>query len=162
MVFVTVGSQKFPFDRLLKAVDALVADGIIKEDVLAQTGYSSYKSQHMRTVPFMEHEEFDHALDACSLLITHGGTGAIIAALKKGKKVLAMPRLARYGEHVDDHQVQLLIQFTGAELIEYCGEANELPGAYERCRAREYRRFESSNARFLTELDSYLSRCKAR
>ena len=50
-------------------------------------------------------------MEKANIVITHGGTGAIIGAVKKGKKVIAVPRLAKYGEHVDDHQLQLIKQF---------------------------------------------------
>lgn len=50
-------------------------------------------------------------------MITHGGTGAIIGAVKKGKKVIAVPRLVKYGEHVDNHQMQIIKQFSEMNLI---------------------------------------------
>ena len=60
------------------------------------------------------------------MVITHGGTGVIIGAVKQGKKVIAVPRLASYGEHVDDHQVQLLREFDGMNLICACYDSEKL------------------------------------
>lgn len=56
-------------------------------------------------------DEFSNEMEKANIVITHGGTGAIIGAVKKGKKVIAVPRRAKYGEHVDDHQLQLIKQF---------------------------------------------------
>lgn len=72
------------------------------------------------------------------IVITHGGTGAIIGAVKKGKKVIAVPRLAKYGEHVDDHQLQLVKQFDDLNLICPCGDTNELAEAIETVKHTEY------------------------
>ena len=46
MIFITLGSQKFQFDRLLKEVDRLIADGVIQEKVFAQIGASEYLPQN--------------------------------------------------------------------------------------------------------------------
>ena len=106
MIFVTVGSQKFPFDRLIRKVDQMLREGLIQEEVFIQTGAS-------RCVPscphqaFCEGEQFQTLLETCSVLITHGGAGTMVDAVKRGKRVIVVPHLARYGEHVDDHQLEL-------------------------------------------------------
>ena len=120
MIFITLGSQKFQFNRLLKAVDELVAAGKIKDEVFAQIGYSDYKPTNYKYEQFLDREKFSQIMDKAEIVITHGGTGAIIGAVKKGKKVIAVPRLARYGEHVDDHQLQLVGQFKELNLICEC------------------------------------------
>ena len=103
MIFITLGSQKFQFDRLLKEVDRLIADGVIQEKVFAQIGASEYLPQNYTYERFLDRQHFAQIMDQCDSVITHGGTGVIIGAVKKGKKVIAVPRLAKYGEHVDDH-----------------------------------------------------------
>ena len=105
MIFVTTGSQKFQFNLLLKEVDELVEKKVICESVFAQIGYSDAYTD------FLNQQEFVEKLLGCDMVITHGGTGVIIRAVKNGKKVIAVPRLVKYGEHVDDHQIQLLNQF---------------------------------------------------
>lgn len=117
MIFITLGSQKFQFNRLLKAVDELVAAGKIKDEVFAQIGYSDYKPMNYKYEQFLDREKFSQVMDKAEIVITHGGTGAIIGAVKKGKKVIAVPRLAKYGEHVDNHQLQLVGQFKELNLI---------------------------------------------
>lgn len=160
MVFVTVGSQKFPFDRLLRAVDECVANGSIREEVFAQTGACGYVPKSYAHKPFLDREEFAKHADAASVVVTHGGTGAIMGALKKGKRVVAMARLARFGEHVDDHQVQLLEEFERAGLILTCEDGPTLAEAYRAALQREPAAYRSSNDRFVDDLDRYLSgRC---
>ena len=126
MIFITLGSQKFQFDRLLKAVDDLVERGVITEDVFAQSGYSTYVPRHYPTKAFLNREEFTQMQDRADIVITHGGTGAIIGAVKKGKKVIAVPRLAKYGEHVDDHQLQITLQFGNMNFISECLDCQNL------------------------------------
>lgn len=82
MIFVTLGSQKFQFDRLLQAVDELKTD----EEIFAQIGYSNYEPQNYEYKKFLDRDEFENVMDKADIVITHGGTGAIIGAVKKGKK----------------------------------------------------------------------------
>lgn len=119
MIFITLGSQKFQFNRLLKTVDKLVEREIIKEEVFAQIGYSDYKPVNYDYKQFLDRDEFATMEGKADIVLTHGGTGAIIGAVKKGKKVIAVARRAKYGEHVDDHQLQIIKQFENQNLI--CG-----------------------------------------
>ena len=107
MIFLIVGSQKFPFDRLVSAVDELKGKGIITDDVFAQIGPSGYEPKHMKWSRFLDKESFDNAIEKCDLLITHAGEGSIMTGLIMGKKVIAVPRYERLGEHVSDHQLEI-------------------------------------------------------
>lgn len=126
MIFITLGSQKFQFNRILKKIDELIEKGIIKEEVFAQIGYSNYQPINYKYEDFLDREKFSKLMKSSTLVITHGGTGAIITAVKAGKKVVAVPRLSQYGEHVDDHQLQLLKQFDGMGIILPCYDIEEL------------------------------------
>ena len=156
MIFITLGSQKFQFDRLLRAVDQLVADGAIEDQVFAQTGASDYLPLHYASQHYLDRDEFQSKISECNLVITHGGTGAIIGAVKKGKKVIAVPRLARYGEHVDDHQVQLVQAFAMMGIIEACYDTDLLGDAVNKALHTEYRPFVSNTATMIDSLDNYI------
>ena len=156
MIFVTVGSQKFQFNRLLEAVDALVASEGVKGGAFAQTGACTYKPKSMQHEAFLDRESFRAQMDACDVVITHGGTGAIIGAVKAGKKVIAVPRLAQYGEHVDDHQIEIVKQFGGMGLIEPCLNLVELPEAYARALKKSYLPYESNTGGFCADLADYI------
>lgn len=107
MIFITVGTQKFAFDRLIKEVDELASRKEIKEEIFAQTGYSEYKPKFIGFKQFLSTQEFDDALDKADLVISHGGTASIVKAIKKNKKVIAVPRLKEFNEHVDNHQTEI-------------------------------------------------------
>ena len=107
MIFLIVGSQKFPFDRLVKAVDDLKARGVIRDEILGQIGPCTFEPQNMKWQRFMDKESFDSAIENCDLLITHAGEGSIMTGLIKGKKVIAVPRYEKLGEHVSDHQLEI-------------------------------------------------------
>ncbi len=59
-------------------------------------------------------------------MITHAGVGSILSALKKGKKVIACARLAKYGEHTNDHQLQILEAFAQSGYLLPCTELDKL------------------------------------
>ena len=126
MIFVTLGSQKFQFNRLLIEIDRLIEEGKITEKVFAQTGYSDYKPKNYKFNKFLNRDEFNDIMSKCDKVITHGGTGAIIGAVKKGKKVIAIPRLSKYGEHVGDHQLQITKQFSDMNLSRSINKIDEL------------------------------------
>ncbi|MGB8452074.1 MAG: PssE/Cps14G family polysaccharide biosynthesis glycosyltransferase [Anaerocolumna sp.] len=156
MIFVILGSQKFQFNRLLRKLDELLEQGIVKEQIFAQIGYSDYRPIHYEYKDFLDRDRFALMLDKCETVITHGGTGAIISAIKKGKKVIAVPRLASYGEHVDNHQLQLINQFDEMQLICSCKDIDKLNDAMKEVTVTEYRNYESNTMTIIKALVSYI------
>ena len=106
VIFVTVGSRNYPFDRLFKKLDELYEEGSITEPAFAQIGTSSYQPQHYEYKAFITPEEFADKISEASIVISHGASGSIMKALNAGKKVIAVTRLEKYGEHINDHQIQ--------------------------------------------------------
>ncbi|WP_081668223.1 PssE/Cps14G family polysaccharide biosynthesis glycosyltransferase [Butyrivibrio sp. MC2013] len=159
MVFVTLGSQKFQFNRLLKAVDDLVASGVIKDEVFAQVGESDYKPLHYKYSKFIERDEFCSLMNRSKIVITHAGTGAIITAVKAGKKVIAVPRLAKYGEYVDDHQLQILRQFDESQhLICACYDISKLGDIYSHIGNMEFSEYQSNTDRIIDAISGFITR----
>ena len=156
MIFITLGSQKFQFNRLLKEVDRLISKKIIKEEVIAQIGVSDYKPKNYKYYDFMTQEEFKKNIDKSSVVITHEGTGAIITALKSDKKVIAVPRLAKYGEHVDDHQIQLINEFKELNFIEPVYEIEELEQAFLSIKKKKYNKYISNTQKIIDDINDYL------
>ena len=126
LIFVCVGSRGYQFNRLLVAVDKLVGNGELVDRVFAQIGSSSYLPQHYEYRRYLSADEFRQYQMEADLIITHGGTGAIIGALKLGKQVIAFPRLARYGEHTDDHQLQVSTVLAEAGYLKCVVDENDL------------------------------------
>lgn len=156
MIFITLGSQKFQFNRLLVEIDKLIMNKIIKEKVFAQIGYSDYEPKYYESKHFLDRNEFVATENKASLIISHGGSGAIIGALKKGKKVIAVPRLAKYGEHVDDHQLQLIKQFESMDLIVPCYELSLLKDVYSEVNEKKLKKYESSTVDIITSIKDYI------
>src|SRR5690554_3415054 len=117
MIFVTVGTQDFNFMRLLKAVEKAVENKWIQEEVIAQIGNNKFQSDHIHCIPFLDKDEFNEYIGKARFVISHAGTGSIITALKRGKKVIAVARLALFGEHIDDHQLEILDAFAKLNII---------------------------------------------
>ncbi|MBQ8555350.1 MAG: beta(1,3)galactosyltransferase EpsH [Clostridia bacterium] len=156
MIFVALGSQKFQFDRLLKAVDELVASGEITEEVFAQSGSSTYQPRHYPCEPFLDAERFADCMARADIVITHGGTGAIIRAVKLGKRVIVVPRLARYGEHVDDHQLQIMSMFDELQLALPCEDLTELSQQLVRIRSMTFRTYQSNTQTLIDSIDGFI------
>jgi UDP-N-acetylglucosamine transferase subunit ALG13 len=134
VIFVTVGNYK-GFQRLVSAVEQLKRDGIIEDEVLLQVGNDAeYKSDVCKVIQFLPPNEFERKLHEAAVVISHGGAGSIIQALRAGKVPIVMPRRAKYHEHVDDHQFEGT-QALGAEgRIILIHEVEELSAAIDSAR----------------------------
>lgn len=126
MIFLAVGTQ-FGFDRLVKAVDEAIDRGLVQDTVFAQIGLGNYFPKRMEYVTSLEKEAFDQTLNSCEAIISHAGIGNISLALKTAKPMLVMPRRSKYGEVVNDHQVDTARKFEelGHVLVAY--DTDELP-----------------------------------
>lgn len=130
MIFLTVGTQ-FPFDRLVKCVDDAVSQDGFKEEIFAQIGKSSYRPRNFEGVSSLEKRLFDKRIREASGIISHAGMGTIMMALDNRKPLLVMPRLSKYGEVVNDHQVAIARKFEELGHILVAYEAEELPEKIE-------------------------------
>ncbi|HLC92839.1 MAG TPA: PssE/Cps14G family polysaccharide biosynthesis glycosyltransferase [archaeon] len=106
-IFVSVGTHPQQFDRLLRGIDALAENGKINGEIFAQTGYSEYSPKNYKFKKFLSLEEFGEKLARCSIFITHAGEGNIGQAKNLGKKFIAVPRSREFGEHTNNHQLEL-------------------------------------------------------
>ena len=159
MVFVTVGTHEQQFDRLVRAVDRYAASG--GEEVFVQTGYCDFAPEHCEWRRFIPAPEMRERRESADVVITHGGPSSFIGAMAVGKVPVVVPRLARYGEHVNDHQeafVRLVAERQGgivpvydvADLTAAIGEARRL--------SKSGAGFRSHNAEFCRELRERIER----
>ena len=158
MIFVTLGSQKFQFNRLLMELDKLVEEKKISNNIFAQIGYSDYKPKNYEFKEFLDREQFSEFMDKCDTVITHGGTGAIVGAVKREKKVIAIPRLAKFGEHVDDHQLQIIDQFTNMNFIVGVKETNEIYEALEQLKTMKFKKYVSNTENIIKNIEEFLAK----
>ena len=113
MIFVILGTQDKKFPRLLEAVQKAIDEKKIskKEKIIVQAGSTKFESSNMQIIDYMPGEQFEEYIEKADIIICHAGVGTILTALEKGKKVIAAARLKEYGEHVNDHQLQILENF---------------------------------------------------
>jgi len=126
MIFLTVGTQ-FPFDRLIRAIDEAFDNGLVGEEVFAQTGETSYKPRNFESVASLGKKVFDERLKQASSVISHAGIGTITMALDNHKPLLVVPRLKKYGEVVNDHQVTIARKFSELGHILVAYDVKDLP-----------------------------------
>ncbi|MGU8462528.1 PssE/Cps14G family polysaccharide biosynthesis glycosyltransferase [Clostridium perfringens] len=156
MIFVTVGSQKFQFNRLLEELDKLMEEKKIKDNIIAQIGYCTYIPKNFKFEKFLDRDKFNETMKECNLLITHGGTGAIIAGVKKSKKVIAIPRDKKYGEHVDNHQYDIVNQFSDMNLIYGLKEINELENAINKVNDLNFKKYISNTENVIQSIEAFI------
>lgn len=106
MIFVTVGTHEQQFNRLVEEVDKLKEDGIITEEVFIQTGFSTYEPKHCQWSKLISYKEMNNKIKEARIIITHGGPASFIAPLQIGKIPIVVPRQEKFGEHVNDHQLE--------------------------------------------------------
>lgn len=157
MILVTVGTQKFPFNRLLKKVDSLIEQGIITDSVTAQIGYSDYHPLHYSYVDFISEEKFDELIKNSDILLTHGGIGTIIKGLLLKKKVIIIPRMKEYKEHVDNHQIEIGERFSQMEYTLFCKNIEELSDMIKDASVRTFREFHFSWYHVARYIQNYLN-----
>jgi UDP-N-acetylglucosamine transferase subunit ALG13 len=125
MIFVTVGTNEAPFDRLLRAVEGLSG----AEELVVQHGASSYRPSGASCVPFLPFDALVEHVREASIVVTHAGVGSIAVALMNGKVPLVVPRRRSFGEAVDDHQVALAERLASGGLVVAVDEPRSLPEA---------------------------------
>lgn len=130
-IFVTVGSRNYPFDRLFMKLDELCETGIIKGDMFAQTGTSTYQPKHYKYKDFISQDEFLKWVKWSDIVVSHGASGSIMKALNVGKKVIAVTRLEKYGEHINDHQIQNNEAFASNGYVVAVFDMDDLGKAFE-------------------------------
>lgn len=156
MIFVTVGTQDKQFRRLLEEVERLIKNGIITDTVIAQIGNTKFKtdldSKFMHLIEFTTQREMEALIENADLIISHGGVATIIEGLNMNKKVIAVPRLKKYKEHVNDHQLQIVENFNDSGYIIGTKGVEGLESALERVQDFVPKKYNSNNEKFVDKL----------
>lgn len=156
MIFVTVGTQDVPFDRLIRAVEKEIEKGTIKEEVIVQCGCTKVKSDKMKMVNLMDMDEFKSTVKNASVIIAHGGVGTIIDALNANKVVIVCPRLAKYKEHTNDHQLQIVKKFSEDGYIIPLKDPSKLAGALETAKIFKPKKYKSNTDNMIKLIENYI------
>ncbi len=105
MIFVTVGQHPEGFDRLVQAADEMAA--LVEESVIIQRGGTQYVPKFAQHFDFVTEAQVQTWLSRARVVISHGGAGSILNVLQMNKPLIVVPRLKRFGEVIDDHQLEL-------------------------------------------------------
>ena len=156
MIFVTLGTQDKEFPRLIEEIDRLIENRIINEEVIVQAGCTKYESKNLKIFDLISHDEFEKLVSECSLLITHGGVGSIFTGIKRGKVVIAVPRLKKYKEHESDHQIQIINEFNKKGYIIGLKGVKDLESALKKAKVFKPNEFQSNNSIFINKIEDYI------
>lgn len=156
MILVSLGTQDRSFVRLLKAVEKQIRLGNIKEKVVVQAGETHYESDCMEIFDLIPSDEFSKLLKECRVLITHGGVGTIIEGLKHHKKIIAAARLKEFGEHQNNHQKQIISEFSKRHFLLELEDFGELDQVLNEIKKFKPEPYESNTNSFIQLLESYI------
>jgi UDP-N-acetylglucosamine transferase subunit ALG13 len=134
VIFVTIGTM-WPFDRLVRAMDALAAADP-QTEMLAQIGKGRFEPRHMRWVRLMDRAAYAATVAGADLVVAHAGIGSVVTAGEHGKPIVVLPRKAALGEHTTDHQLETAAWLRGRPGVFVAGEAEDLAGCIAAARAR--------------------------
>ena len=158
MILVMLGTQDNSFHRLLEEVDKLIKKKVIQEKVIAQVGHTKYESKNMEIFDLLPKEELEKYQKQASLIITHGGTGSIITSLKLGKKVIAVPRKHEYGEHVNNHQEEIVTMFNQKGYIIGINDVKELRQAIKKAKDFIPEEYKPNNEKMLKIIENFIEK----
>lgn len=157
MILVLLGTQNNSFHRLLEEVEKNIEKGIIKEEVIVQAGHTKFNSNNMKILDLISKEELENKQNEASFIITHGGVGSITTSIEKGKKVIAVPRLHEYGEHVNNHQGDIVKKFNEKGYIIGINNIEELSEAILNIPKFIPKRYETNNKLMLKIIDEFIN-----
>lgn len=156
MILITLGTQDKEFTRILKKVDELIEKKVIKEEVIVQAGHTKYQSKNMKIFDYVPKKELEKYMDKCSFIITHAGVGTIFDALKRNKKIIAIPRLSKYKEHNNDHQLEIVEEFSKKNFILPVYEMDELEDTLKKIKKFNPAKYESNNKNMINLVSDYI------
>ena len=158
MILVTLGTQDKKFYRLLDELNKLIKENKITEEVIVQAGFSSdYKTDLMRIYNLISMDELDDLISQCDLLITHGGVGSILNGLKHNKKIIAVARLSKYKEHVNDHQIQIVDNFSREGYILKVDNITDLYNEIIKSKSFKPKKYHENNEEFVMFIEKKIN-----
>lgn len=156
MILVTLGTQDKDFTRLVKYVEDLVIDGTIKDDVYVQLGHTKYSSDVIKTFSLKPVDELNELIKNAKYIITHGGVGSILTPLKYNKKVIAVPRREKYHEHTNDHQLEIVEEFSNLGYIKSAYDLESLKEAIKTISKFKPKKYESNTNNLVNLISDYI------
>lgn len=158
MIFVTVGTHEQPFNRLIQKIDELKRDGVINEEVIMQTGFSTYEPKYCISYKLIPFNKMNEYVEQARIVITHGGPASFIMPLQIGKTPIVIPRQKKYDEHVNDHQVDFSKaveeRMKNIIVVEDVNELADIINNYEDLTKKMSQEMNSNNLSFNVQLEN--------
>lgn len=158
MILILLGTQDKPFERILKAVSLQIKKKNIKEKVIAQVGCTNYSDDDIKTFDFVSKDELESLIDKARIIITHGGVGIITECINKNKKVIVVPRLKKYKEHTNDHQLQITKEFASKGYVMPLYDTKNLKKTLENVKTFKPVKYEPNEEKFRASIKSYIDK----
>lgn len=105
LIFVTVGSHYQGFDRLIQKMDEIA--GKTDEKVIMQIGNTKYKPVNAEYFEFEEYSKVQQLNRDARIVVSHAGVGSILTALEQKTPIVIIPRLKKFNEVMNDHQLEI-------------------------------------------------------
>lgn len=156
MILILLGTQDKPFDRILKEVSKLKKEGYIKDRIVAQTGHTKFEDDNIECFDFVSKKEVEELIDEARIVIAHGGVGIITECLSMNKKVIVVPRLKKYKEHTNDHQLQIVKEFAKQKYILPLYKTSDLKQVLKDIKSFKPAKYEAESNNFVTALKKYI------
>ena len=160
MILVLLGTQHNEFTRLLEEIKDCINNGFITERVVVQAGFTKYKTDKMKIFDMISKDILENLVDEANIIITHGGVGSITMVLKKHKKVIAVPRLHEFNEHVNDHQRQIINVFNEKKYLIGIQNVEDLPEALKQIKDFKPKEYKGDNRKIIKLIEDFIDNIK--
>lgn len=156
-IFVALGTQRFPFNRLIEAINSMIDnDAYAPEEILVQSSIYDIKPK-CASVGMISVDEFDRYMREAEVIITHSGVNSIISCMRLHKPFIIAPRLKKYSEHIDNHQIeiaQLMKDRFNAIILE---DYSDLTSIIDDAKRKDYKPWVSMRMPMIEALSNTLS-----
>lgn len=156
MILVLLGTQNYSFHRLLEEIQRCIDNGIINQEVIVQSGGTKFNSNKMKLFSLIGQDDLNNLINKADIIITHGGVGSIVSSVKLHKKVIAVPRLEKYGEVSNDHQIQIIETFANEGFIIGLHDVSELEDALKKINNFEPKTLKSNTENIINLVRNFI------
>ncbi len=155
-LFVPLGTQKFPFGRIITALNSLVKQNKYSpEEIIMQSALYPIKPK-FKTFRLIPNEDFNRYMSEAEVIVTHSGVNSIITCMKMGKPLVICPRLHEYGEHVDNHQMEIATLMNEKYNVLVCTDMKDLPLLIELAKTHKYKPWVSHREELLNAINKLI------
>lgn len=164
MILITVGTQVQQFPRIIEYGLKLIEKEKLEDYIFIQRGSTdcqrlidAFKGKN-KIVCQQYFSDFSNILSQTDIVITHGGVGTIIQALQQQKKIFVVPRLSKYSEHIDDHQIEITTKLSSDNYLIKVLTFSEMENQYLNLKKGniKFTKFKTNNQNFNNHLYSII------